>query len=259
MVRFCPKCGKRGIKGDFCSECVEKDLHLHFKDIVIKKCLSCDKFMMEHKWQSFKTIDEGIISAVYSKIKNPKHVLLDIVPKYDKLKDKPGAEQDIELEITAENEEFVIPAIIQFTVCPNCSKEGTQYFEGMLQLRNTTPELIEYVLNDIKDHKSEGVHITKEEERAGFADIQLTSAKYMRALGKRLVQRFNGELTETSRLFSRDRSTGKDIYRISVLFKMRHYRKGEIIRQKDRDIKITNLGKHITGIDVKTGKKVFVD
>jgi nonsense-mediated mRNA decay protein 3 len=259
MTRFCPKCGKRGIKGDFCSECVEKDTKLQFKDIVIKKCLSCDRFMIQHKWQSFKTIDEGIISAVYAKIKNPKNVLLDIEPKYGPLKDKPGASQDIELMITAEDEEFTIPAKIDFTVCPNCSKEGTQYFEGMLQLRNTTPELVDYVLKDIQAHKSEGVHITKEEERKGFADIQLTSAKYMRALGKRLVQRFNGELTETCRLFSRDRSTGKDIYRISVLFKMRPHKIGDIVQQKGKDIKITNLGKHITGIDIKTGKKTFLN
>jgi NMD protein affecting ribosome stability and mRNA decay len=257
-MTFCPKCGKKGIKGEFCSECAEKELHLVFKDVEIKKCILCYNFMIEHKWLEFKDPEEGIIRAVYSKIKNPRKVVLDITPKYDALKDKPGAEQDIEVEVAAEGQDFIIPAKILFTVCPNCSKIGTEYFEGVLQVRNAPPEVIELIKSEIDKHRNEGVHLTKAIKPGTDVDFTLTSAKFIRMMGKMLAQRYNGELTETARLFSRDRQTGKDIHRISVLFKMRSHRIGDIVEYRGRKVKVTTLGKRVTGIDTVTGKKVFV-
>jgi len=258
-MRFCPRCGKKGIKGEFCSECTEKELGLSFKDITIKKCINCNRFMVQHKWEPFDIPDQGIVKAVYSRIKNPKKFVLDIIPHYEiALKNKPGAEQDIELEVSAEEQEFVIPAKILFTTCPRCSTEGTEYFEGVLQLRNASPELIKFVKDDLHHHKKEGVHITKETSNGGDMDLILTSAKYLRRLGKLLAQRFNGELTEAARLFSNDKYTGKDIYRISVLFKMRKHKIGDIVEHRGRKIKIKTLGKHVSGIDVETGKTVMV-
>lgn len=258
-MRFCPKCGKKGIKGDFCSECSEKALGLEFKDISIKKCIDCDRFMVKHQWLSFRSVDDGIISAVNPKIKNPRKLHLDIVPHYRKLKDKPGAKQDIELEISADHQEFVIPAIIEFTYCPKCSKAGSQYFEGTLQIREATSELLDFVRRDIAKHAKDGVHVTKESGKGKNIDFRLTSAKYMRALGKKLKQKFNGELTETSKLFSRNKQTSKDIHRISVLFKMRKYKIGDVVKSRERNVRIKTMGKRVSGVDVETGKKVFVD
>ncbi|MBW2971703.1 hypothetical protein KY359_01580 [Candidatus Woesearchaeota archaeon] len=258
-MAFCPKCGKRGIKGRFCDECAEKELGLEFKDLAIKKCIECDRFMVRNAWKEFLNTDEGIINAVYPKIKNPKNVMLDITPRYKELKDKPGAKQEIELEISADGQDFIIPATIDFTYCDKCSKKGTEYFEGTLQLRNATPEAMEYVKKDIAEHEGKGVHLTKETGRGGNIDFKLTSAKYIRALGKSLKQNFNGELTETARLFTRDKQRSKDVHRISVLFKMRSYSIGDIVESKGRKVRITTLGKKVTGVDVKTGKKVFVE
>jgi NMD protein affecting ribosome stability and mRNA decay len=39
---------------------------------------------------------------------------------------------------------------------------------------------------------------------------------------------------------------------------MRKHRIGDIVEQRGRKIKITTMGKRVTGIDVETGKKVFV-
>ncbi|MBN1544915.1 hypothetical protein JW898_05655 [Candidatus Woesearchaeota archaeon] len=258
-MAFCPKCGKKGIKGTFCSECAEQELGLEFKDITIKKCIECDRFMIRHKWQIFRSPDEGIIHAAYTRIKNLKSAVLDITPRYKELKDKPGAEQDIELEISAGGQEFIIPAKIQFTYCDKCAKKDTEYFEGVLQIRGATPELTVFVRTDIAANEDRGVHLTKESGSGADLDFQMTSAKYIRALGKKLKQNFNGELHETSKLFSKNRQTGKEIHRISVLFRMRGHRIGDIVESKGRQVKITTLGKKASGIDIKTGKKVFVE
>jgi len=248
-MRFCPKCGKKGIKGDFCSECAGKNLELGFKDIVIKKCIDCDRLMVKNQWLSFKQ----------DRIRNPRKILLHIEPVYKALKDKPGAKQDIELAITADHEEFIIPATIEFTYCPYCAKADSQYFEGTLQLRAANPELIDFVRKDIAAHTKDGVHITKESGKGKSRDFQLTSTKYMRQLGKRLKSRFNGELTETAKLFTRDKQTSKEVYRTNVLFKLRPYKIGEIVESRGRKVRIKTIGKRVSGVDVETGKKIFVD
>ncbi|MFH1064840.1 MAG: NMD3-related protein [Candidatus Woesearchaeota archaeon] len=258
-MRFCPKCGKNGIQGDFCSECAEKELDLTFNEVVIKKCISCARFMLRNSWKEFRNLDEGIIRAAHIKIKNPKNAVLDITPDYKELKNKPGAKQEINLEIVAEGQDFVIPATIEFTYCDKCAKAGTQYFEGVLQLRDATPELLAFVEKDIAANVNEGAHVTTKTGKGGNIDFIMTSTKYMLALGKRLNQKFNGELTVTAKLFSRNRQTSKEVFRTSILFRMRTYKIGEIIETRGKKIKITTIGKKVSGIDTETGKKVFVD
>lgn len=258
-MRFCPKCGKKGIKDDFCSECTINNLNLGFKNIVIKKCIDCVRFMVRNQWLEFPDVDEGIVQSSLPKIKNPKKIVLDIVPHHEQIfKNKPGAKQDIELHITADGQDYTIPAIIEFTYCPYCAKAGSQYFEGTLQLRETTPELVDFVRNDIAENTKFGVHIETENIKGNRADFRLTSTKYMRQLGKRLTARFNGELTETVKLFTRDKQTSKEVYRTNVLFRLRHYKIGDIVESRGRKIKIKTIGKRVSGVDVDTGKKVFV-
>lgn len=257
-MAFCPKCGKQGIKGRFCKECGTKELDLSFNDIVITKCINCIRFQIRHKWEQFSDADEGIVKGALAKIKNIKRIPVEITPIYDFLKNKPGAKQDIELRIAAEDQEFLVPAVIMFTYCDRCAKEGTEYFEGTFQLRNATPEAIKFVRNDIA--AAEGVHLVKEYGHGKDFDFRLTSAKYIRALGKRLKLRFNGELHETSRLFSLNRQTGKEIHRVTALFKLRDFKVGDVVEnKKGQKIKIKTLGKRASGIDIETGKKAFMD
>jgi NMD protein affecting ribosome stability and mRNA decay len=258
-MRFCPKCGKKGIKGDFCSECSEDELGLEFKDIIIKKCLMCDSFMVQNRWIEFCSLEEGMAAAVMSKIRNPKKLELEINPVFEELKDKPGASQDITLQISAAGAEFEVPARIDFTYCDHCSKVGTGYLEGTLQLRNATHELYDFVKRDITANKGKGVHITKETGKLPNVDIQLTSKKYLRALGKKLKQRFNGELNEAAQLFSYNPQTSKDIHRVNLLFTLHGRKVGDIVEQRGKRIKITTLGKKVSGVDIETGKKIFLD
>ena len=258
-MAFCPKCGKKGIKSTFCAECAEGELGLVFKDIIIKKCIECPRIMVRHVWQIFQDENEGIAASAFTKIKNPKNLDLDIDPVYKQLKNKPGAKDDILFEVDVEGQSFEIPGTIEYTYCPKCAKAGSQYFEGTLQLREATPELLAFVRADIAAHAKDGVHIESEKGRGGSADFKLTSTKYMRQLGKKLKVRFNGELTETVKLFSRNRQTSKEIYRTNVLFKLRKNKVGDVVDYRGRKIRIKSIGKRVSGIDVDTGKKVFVE
>ncbi len=233
-MAFCPKCGKKGIKGRFCTVCTAKELDLGFKDISIKKCIECPKLKIKNKWQAFDDADEGLVQAAIGKITNPGRIALEVVTKHDEFKNKPGAAQDIEFEVTAEGQTFIIPAIIDFTYCDRCCKSGTEYFEGTLQLRETTPEVVDFVVADVA--AQDGVFIAKQTGSRGSIDMKISSARYLRRLGKKLDQRFRGELTITSKLFTRNKQTSKEVHRVTVLFKLRNYNVGDIIEELNEQL-----------------------
>ena len=52
-------------------------------------------------------------------------------------------------------------------------------------------------------------------------DLYVTSQRFARALGKRLKKRFDGELVMSRQLFTRDFYTAKEVYRVTVLFRLK--------------------------------------
>ncbi len=258
-MRFCPRCGKKGIKGDFCSECYQKELGLKFKDIEAWKCENCGRYFINNKWKEVASDEAGIIETALSKIKNPKKIPLKITPIYKEIQNKPGLKNPIEIEVKAEGQEFLLPGNVFVKSCPRCSKKGTKYYEGVVQLRNITPDLENFVRQDLAGAEYQGVHIAKQAKKKDSWDIWLTSKKYMRQLGKKLKENFNGELVESAKLFTRNKQTSKDVYRLNILFRQRKFKVGDIITYRGKKIRIKTVGKRASGIDIDTGKKQFVE
>jgi len=130
------------------------------------------------------------------------------------------------------------------------------YFQGILQLRNPSDDILEYVYNQVDQDDS--VAITKVKKLKTGLDLYFTSQKYLQALGKKLQSRFGGELKVSSKLFSRNRQTSKDIYRVNVLFRMPSFRKGSIITYRGDRIQVISVNKRIYGKSLSTGKKVHI-
>jgi len=258
-MRFCPKCGKKGIKTDFCSDCFQEENGLEFKDIEIVKCDGCNRFFYKNRWKEYENTEKGMIDTALLKIKNPKNLHLNIVPLTEPFKNKPGAKQDVEFKIKVQGEEYIIPARLCFRTCTSCSRKESQYFEGVVQLRDINADLENFVKQDLAAAELQGVHIAKQHRKKDMWDIWLTSQKYMRQLGKKLQKRFGGELVESAKLFTRNKQTSKDVYRLNVMFRLRPYKIGDIVNVKGRKVKIKTLSKRISGVDIETGKKVFVE
>lgn len=255
---FCPKCGKKGVKG-FCRECLFEEVDLGFKDIGMIICSSCKKYKSQNRWVAFKNLDDAVSEFALSKIKNHSNIELNLRPIIVDLKPNPGVKRRIEIEVQTKDEVFMIPAILEFTLCEKCGKAGTEYLEGILQLRDVKQEIIDFVYSEVEANRVGGVHITKATPLKNGIDLQITSKKFLRVIGKKLKLRFNGELKENAKLFSRDKQKSKHIYRLNVLFKGRKYKIGEVIEKGEQKIKIKSLGQHVCGVDIDTGKKVFVE
>ena len=93
------------------------------------------------------------------------------------------------------------------------------YYEAILQLRPYKKEVLDFVRNQIAKRKD--VFISKEEKLKTGIDLYTSSQRFTRALGKKLKKSFKGELKTTRSLFGRNKQTSKNIYRVTVCFRLK--------------------------------------
>ena len=129
-----------------------------------------------------------------------------------------------------------------------------QYYEGILQLRNPTKEVLKFVRSEIE--KRPNIFISKEIKLKQGKDIYLSSQRFLRALGIKLQKRFGGQLKTSRKLHTISKKTGKRLYRVTVLFRLPLFKKGDIIKYKEEQIKIKSIGKKIFAQNIKTGKRI---
>lgn len=136
--------------------------------------------------------------------------------------------------------------------------KGPKYFEGTLQLRNPNEEVVEYVWNEVDRNADRHVYIQKAVRVSTGLDYYMTSNKFLKTLGKKLQERFGGELKMSAKLFSRDKQTSKEMYRLTVMFRAPDFCKGEEIEFKGEKYCVTGIGKKVFLKNPKTGKKVVI-
>ncbi|MDP3917019.1 MAG: NMD3-related protein [Nanoarchaeota archaeon] len=93
------------------------------------------------------------------------------------------------------------------------------YYEAKIQIRPYNEEVIRYVINGIDNN--EKVRISKVIELKTGVDIYVSSRKFATSIGKKLRAKFKeGKILVTKTLFSKNRQTSKNIYRVTVLFRL---------------------------------------
>ena len=132
-----------------------------------------------------------------------------------------------------------------------------EYFEGILQLRDFSEKLYNYIHEIIERDSKEDkrARITKEKKVRGGVDLYFFSQKYIQQIGKKLKEKFKGELKVTSRLHSRHKITGKELHRVTVFFKEAKVKKGDIIERKGKIWEVILVDKDIVLKEMKSGKK----
>ena len=92
------------------------------------------------------------------------------------------------------------------------------YYEAILQLRPFDKELIDFALQQIEKSDCE---IVKQEKLKTGINLYLSSRKFAIMLTKRLKKRFDGTVKVTKTLHTRDRQTSKNVYRVTVCFRLK--------------------------------------
>ncbi len=250
-MRFCPSCGKQGIEGDFCNDCTPQVIG--FKDIYLKVCYQCNNYSFEGKWQR-GTVEEGLKEIALKNIKAVRKPKISI--EINLSKKGPGLKVK---GIVLVNNEYEIPAEVQYTYCQKCSLGKSEYFEGILQIRKPTNELIAFIKKEFALAAKKGVHMTNAKDVTNGVDFYSTSNEYIQQLGNKLVKTFGGTLKINPRLFSKQKQTSKTIYRVAVFYEPPIYGLGNVVLIDDKIIKLTVVGKLMGGLDLKTGKNVKME
>ena len=128
-----------------------------------------------------------------------------------------------------------------------------EYYEAILQLRDVEDKVVDFVEKEIVRVK---LHIAKKIKIKNGFDYQLSDNELTRALGKRLQQKFGGDLKVTASL--QTRKNNKNLYRVTVLFRGINFKKGNLIEYQGDQYTVKSLGKDIFLQNVKTGKKSHV-
>lgn len=97
-------------------------------------------------------------------------------------------------------------------------QKPSQYYEAIIQLRNPNQELLNFVSNQLKRRKD--VFISKEVKQKSGVDIYISSQRFARALGNKMKRSFKGNLKTSRKLHTRSRQTSKEVYRVTILFRI---------------------------------------
>lgn len=131
-----------------------------------------------------------------------------------------------------------------------------QYFQGILQLRNPREKVVDFIFRWVKKYAKKGVNISKVVKVRGGFDYYMSSNKFLRTLSNKLYSEFGGVVSLNEKLFSYNRQTGKNVYRLNVLFKVPGFIKGDVIEFKDKLILVKSVSKKVSGKDIIVDKKV---
>jgi NMD protein affecting ribosome stability and mRNA decay len=93
------------------------------------------------------------------------------------------------------------------------------YYEAKIQIRPADEPLIRYIINEIDNNGR--VRIIKIMKLKTGIDIYVSSRKFATSIAKKAKKKFNCSKTlVTKTLFSKNKQTSKDIYRVTVLIRL---------------------------------------
>ena len=130
------------------------------------------------------------------------------------------------------------------------------YFQGVLQLRHPSPELVDFVKRTVAESGRARISKTKRIENG--IDFYLTDQHYMQNLGKQVKQRFIGDLVVSRRLHTLDKVRSQRVYRITVLFRMFPFKKGDLLEINGEEYKIVLMQNKVLCQSTKSGKKEWL-
>ena len=275
----CIQCSKELKKEGMvlCDECFRKK-HTCFKSYsehTLLICEHCGSYKYQNQWKLKKGKDkeEAKLQAIregtlhYCQfIFQPEAVDLEIhlLEEHGKVQ-KGTALLRTESKIDKQKlvEEFTLPLKVKWSSCDQCGKIKTEYFEGILQLRGAKKEVLQkahdFVLADIEVAGNKGIFITKWDEVVGGVDYYYTRQQYLPIIMNKLAHKFGAVGKTHPELFSKNRQTSKDVYRVNASVRLPEYELGTVIRYHKKIYQIFKIAKQVTGLDLNTQKRMTID
>ena len=227
------------------------------KPITITYC-SCNKYLDRNKWKSFKNIKGVIAKKIRAELPRAK-LSFSRVETPQAFKEK----RENEVIARCKGKEHVVKIILKLGKCDVCSKEGTEYYEAILQVRSSKLRLLEESVEVLKRRveslRRKGVFINKVKKLEDGYDLYLTNKRVAQSLGRELYETYGGVYKASPHLYSRSRQTSKNIYRLNVFVRLPGFEKGDVILSDNRVFRVEKTGKKIKLLDLKKNSFLSVD
>jgi nonsense-mediated mRNA decay protein 3 len=245
---FCPRCGSEDedLYEGICKSCFVKEAKIislpRAADITI--CAHCSSLLKGLRWEDSELSEEELVTlAVMEKLERSE-IVEDLKVTVEILTIKGsnyGCIVQAEGTIFGRRivEEHHIDVKIKKGVCPDCSKYASGYFESVIQIRadNRFPSKEE--LNTIDQIVRTKTRALSVKNRMAYVsdvavlkegvDYYVGSYKAARKIISAVKEIMGGVVQESPRLVGRDKSRGKDLYRIWISIRLPDFQKGDFI------------------------------
>lgn len=234
--KFCPKCGKKETKNnplidEICQECFSQNdpLLKDYKEQKVIICPSCSSFMDKNKWlppisnNKELNIKEIIRHILPGKLKFSNFVkITKTTIEFDDSRFKKSGLLHVHVTLNGKinnvesKDEYTLPVRIEKSMCNDCKKNSSSYYEAIIQIRPKNEELLNFIERDIKENSR--ISITKFEESKHGYDLYITSRSYLKNILPKVKSKFEIESKISRTLFGK--KDGKDVYRITLLIRL---------------------------------------
>ncbi|MCL2116106.1 MAG: NMD3-related protein [Methanobrevibacter sp.] len=269
---FCPECGNSnsGMIEGLCRECFLKQFSILKipENIEVTVCAHCNAKFEEGKWKESNILEEEIIYRALEK-----------AIEIDSLIEKEEIELKI-LQMRGTIAECYIEAVaivfgkeihqtyeanvrLKKTVCPDCSKRNSGYYEAVIQFRSDKRELANEEITQADKIVKKSLRSQFKRNKLAYLaekaimkegiDYYIGSYKAAKKIASDLKNRFGGVIKESPRLISQDKSTGKGLYRIWISVRLPNFKTIDVIKYLNKIGQIIAIdGNKIVANDLNT-------
>jgi nonsense-mediated mRNA decay protein 3 len=269
---FCPKCGSDAdvFYDNVCMQCFIGNKKLLALPQVVngRICPKCGSVFRKGRWQIGGREEDTVISFLKENLelnRDAKSIELVLTPKQlDYSRYRVHVEANGEIKGAPIDAALDTEVRISWETCGTCSRVSGGYFEGIVQIRADkrlpTQEELKRCVAIAKGvaHRSQEkgdklAFIARTEELPEGIDIYVGLIKLGRQICTAVIDTFGGKITESPKLVGQ--KNGVDLYRITYALRLPEFVRGDIISVDGKVIEVQGCGKHVSGIELETGKR----
>ncbi len=259
MSDMCIKCGRRKkVIDSLCLECFYEANPpiLGINEFKIVICPKCGSYLVKGNWTS-NNIENVIQEMLLACVKM--NSLYDTKIKVKEVSfDKNSCQILFLLESTIKkrkfSQELLYTAKLEKEVCSKCGQKTSGYYEGTLQVRSQKDSLLKEIRAEIIKNQD-----NYDLKSIGFAhfgfDVKFRSIQKVRKDINHFLEKFGGNYTFSTQLFSKNKLTSKDVLRTNIRYNAPSFYKGEFVKTDEGYFKIISTKNKTMVQDLFSGGK----
>jgi nonsense-mediated mRNA decay protein 3 len=270
-TKFCPKCGKETeeLFDSVCKDCFRQGIALlepASLELSVSICPHCGGFFKGKEQTSIDFVVEDSVRKAIRK-KYGAEIPVEFAGLSVELAENKRSARvymvlKAEISGVAIEESYDHTFTLKRAICERCSRIAGGYYAAIVQIRAdwripTDDELAvaeTIAVSAIKELD----FVSREQLLKEGLDIYVSSADYGRRIARAVVKQFGGNYSESQKLYGR--KGGRELYRVTFLVRLPGYSEGDVLELAGKRIAVEKVvaGEGLEGVDVQTGKRVFV-